>query len=592
LSVGRNLYPTLPEDSNDRGPIRHGPYTLVADARIDNREELANALGLPKREAERLSDAEILFKCLLAWDHRAFDRISGEFALGFWNNLNKRLLLSRDFLGFRPLFYHRHENFFAFSSMPSGLHALAGVPYAFDAEFIAESLAMLPEVGTRTRFKSIERVEPAHFIEVVGSRLTATRYWNPARPTGRPSAPRDYEEALRNVLDEAVRSQMRGSGQIVAAQLSGGLDSSIVVTSAARQFPGTKILACTAVPRRGFSSPIPPNGLASEEARAAATAALYPNIEHVIVENGETSPLEAFDRAFAYQQQPALNICNSVWANSIDRLARDRGARVLLMGTMGNLSVSYYGIQWLPELLRRGRLLKLARIGIATGRNGFPWLSLAAQIIGPYLPMPLWKLLSRRVTELRQYAPISPNRLGEISRKARERANDFSYRPRRDSFETRIWALNRFDSASYLKGLLAEFGLSGRDPTADKRVVEFCLSVPPEEYIRDGMPRSLARRAFGDRMPAEVTNAMIRGYQAPDWYEGLDKDLPAIREELASIARCHGALSALDLDWLEQAVASWPTDGWERDDIIMRYRHGVQHGLSVGHFMRRVAGTN
>src|SRR5206468_1447266 len=122
---------------------------------------------------------------------------------------------------------------------------------------------------------------------------------------------------------------------------------------------------------------------------------------------------------------------------------------------------------------------KLARIAHLTGRRGYPWLSIAAQIIGPYLPMPVWKLLSRRVTELDEYVPLSSTRLKEINRKARERAIDFSYRPRRDSFETRIWALRRVDSGSYFKGLLAEFGISGRDPMADKRVVDFCLSVPP-----------------------------------------------------------------------------------------------------------------
>jgi asparagine synthase (glutamine-hydrolysing) len=592
LSLGRSLYATAPEDSNDRGPITRGPYTLVADIRIDNREELAGSLRLSSGEAAQLCDAAILFECLVAWNVRAFDRIAGEFAIAFWDDSKKRLLLARDFLGLRPLFYHRRANFFAFSSMPSGLHALADVPYDFDPEYLAESLAMMPEVGTRTRFKSIERVEPAHFVEITRGRLTSTRYWTPQRPSGRPRRPKDYEEGLRSVVDEAVRAQMRGAGPIVAAHLSGGLDSSIVVTSTARQFPETKVLACTAVPRRGFEGPVPPNGIASEAGRAAGTAARYPNIEHVIVENGETSPLAGFDRAFAYQQQPLLNICNEVWATSINRLARDRGARVLLMGTTGNLSVSYYGFQWMPELLRQGRLIKLAQIALATGRNGYPWLSIGAQIIGPYLPMPLWKLLSRRVTDLRQYAPVNMARIDEIDRKARERAIDFSYRPRADSFETRTWVLGRFDSASYVKGMLGEFGLSMRDPTADKRVVEFCLSVPPEEYIRDGVPRSLARRAFGDRIPPEVTNATVRGYQAADWYEGLENDLVSIREELARISKCDQARSALDVEWLEQAVASWPTEGWERDDVIMRYRHGLQHGLSVGYFMRKVAGTN
>lgn len=592
ISLGRSLYATVPEDSHDHGPIVRGDHALVADIRIDNRQELQRSLKMAESRAAQLSDAAILFECLLAWGKDALGRIAGEFAFALWNGAERKLLLARDILGLRPLFYHRADGFFAFSTMPSGLHALPSVPYAFDPETMAESLAMMPQVGPRTFFRSIDRVEPAHFTEVRQSGLTSHRYWDPPKPSGRPLQSREYEEGLRTVLDEAVRAQLRGSGDLVAAHLSGGLDSSIVVTSAARQMPNGKIVAYTSVPRRGFNAPVPPGTLASEADRAAATARLYPNIVHEIVENGEVSPVAALSRDLAYQQQPPPNLCNNVWGNTINRLARERGAKILFMGTAGNLTVSYYGMQVLPLLLRQGRLLKLARLFFAVGRNGYPWLSVGAHAIGPYLPSWLWRLVSRRVTDLRHYAPIRPSRIDELKVKARERRIDFSYPHRKDPLEIRTWALNRFDNGSYFKGTLAQWGLSVRDPTADKRVVDFCLSVPPEEYIRDGMPRSLARRAFGDRLPDEVANAMVRGYQAPDWYEGLERDLPNVREELASIARCEEASTVMDVGWLEDAINSWPKDGWERDDIVMRYRTGVLQGLSVGHFMRKVSGTN
>jgi asparagine synthase (glutamine-hydrolysing) len=592
LSIGRNLYPMLPQDAGDRGPILRGPYALAADVRIDNREELERALGLSVAEAAQQCDAAILFEALLAWGSGALNRIVGEFAIAFWDARRRQLLLARDILGLRPLVFHRANGFFAFASMPSGLHALAGVPYAANAEHLAESLAMLPERGSATFFQSIERVLPAHFMEVGESTAASVRYWRPAGPSRKRLSPREYEEALRNVIDEATRSQLRGAGKTVAAQLSGGLDSSIVVTSAASQMPDSTIVAYTAVPRGGFDGPLPPGALASEADRAAATAALYPNIEHVIVENGEVAPLELMQRSFAYVQQPVPNPCNNVWATSICRLAKERGATVLLIGNAGNLTATYFGLHWLPELLRQGRLIKLVRMSLGARRHGFSTLSVGAQVIGPFLPMWLWKRLSRRVTDLQEYAPVSRGMIDKLERKARERGMDFSYRPRRNPFALRLWALTRFDNGGYLKGVLAQWGLSARDPTADKRVIEFCLSVPDEEYIRDGVPRSLARRAFGGRMPAQVTNATVRGLQAPDWYEGLGNDLRAVRAEIDQIARSAGAEDAIDPAWLENALSSWPTGGWEREDVIMRYRHGLLYGLSVGHFMRRVAGTN
>jgi asparagine synthase (glutamine-hydrolysing) len=589
-TIGRSLFPMLPEDVHDRGPIVRAGQALVADVRIDNREEIERALGLV--DAHSQSDAAILFEALVAWDTSALDRLVGEFAFAFWDSQKRRLLLARDILGGRPLVFHRAPGFFAFASMPSGLHSLPNVPYAVNPEHLAESLAMLPERGTSTFFKGVERVEPAHVLEISESGLSATRYWNPARPSGRKLKPEEYEEGLRAVVDAAVRAQLRGAGKTISAQLSGGLDSSIVVTSAARQLPDSRIVAFTGVPRRGFDGPMPPGVLASEADRAASTAAMYSNIDHVVVENGEAPPLDLIAGAFPYQQQPIPNPCNNVWATSIYRQAKDRGATVMLVGNAGNLTATYFGLHWLPELLRRGRFIKLARMGIGAHRHGFRWLSVGAQVIGPFLPMWLWKRLSARVTELRQYAPVSEAQTVELERKARERDVDFSYRPRRDPFGLRLWALTRFDNGICFKGLLGQWGLSIRDPLADKRVIEFCLSVPDEEYLRDGVPRSLARRAFGDRLPSEVANAIVRALQSPDWYEGIDKDLESVRAEIAQIGRTEGVEKVMDLEWLEDAASSWPAGGWDREDVVMRYRHGLLYGLSVGHFVRRVAGTN
>jgi asparagine synthase (glutamine-hydrolysing) len=592
LCVGRNLRSMLPEDADDRGPIVRGHYALAADVRIDNRDEIERALGLSLVRAAGQCDAAILFESLLAWGSGGLDRIVGEFALAFWDGRAGRLLLARDILGHRPLLFHRANGFFAFSSMPSGLHALPGVPYVADAEFLAESLAMLPERGSATFFKGIERVEPAHFLEVGQAGVSNTRYWLPPRPSGKRLAPRDYEEGLRDAVDTAARSHLRGAGDIVAAQLSGGLDSSIVLTSAAKQMPDLTFVAYTGVPRHGFEGPVPPRALASEADRAAATAQLYPNIEHVIVENGGATALELMERSFPYVQRPVPNPCNNVWGSTMYRLAKERGATVMLMGNAGNLSATYYGLQWLPELLRQGRLIKLARMSLGARRHGFSTLSVGAQVIGPFLPVWLWKRLSPHVTKLIDYAPISPPTAAILERKAWERGMDLSYRPRRDPFGLRLWALTRFDDGSYLKGILAQWGLSMRDPMADKRVIEFSLSVPDEEYLRDGIPRSLARRAFGSRMPAEVTNATVRGLQSPDWFEGIGKDLSAIHKEIDHIARATEGDSIIDSAWLESALTSWPNSGWDKEEVIMRYRHGLLYGLSVGHFMRRVAGTN
>ena len=107
----------------------------------------------------------------------------GDYAFALWDSMRRRLLLVRDPLGQRPLHYHRGNKFFAFASMPKGLHALPEVPYAPDEDRIAESIVLMPETGTQSFFRGIERVEPGHVVTVTPAGLSARSYWRPRRQT-------------------------------------------------------------------------------------------------------------------------------------------------------------------------------------------------------------------------------------------------------------------------------------------------------------------------------------------------------------------------------------------------------------------------
>ena len=594
LALGRNLFATLPEDSYDRGPQRRSHFRLVADVRLDNRVELANRLGLPFAQHGHLSDAALLFEALLTWDAAAVDHLTGEYAFAFWNGARRELLLGRDILGLRPLHYHRGRNFFAFASMPSGLHALPQVPYDLDTEFMVEHLALLPRSGPKTFFREMERVEPAHLLRVTERGERSHGYWRPSRPSGTAASPQDYAAGLRFFIDQAASAQLRGAGSTVATQLSAGLDSSTVTATVAKAHARAKVMAYTAVPRANFAGPTPVGTVANEWELAAATARNYSNIEHVRVENSGESPLKWLDGNFLYQQQPMANLTNAVWGQAIHAAARASGSRVIFKASAGNLTISYGGLEWLPQLLTGGRLLKLAEIGFDLARKGTPLRLLGAHALGPFISPGAWRVLRRmhgKVEDALAMSAVSRTRTAERERESKRRRIDLADRTLGDPFEARLSALRRADGGNAYKGVLAEWGLSVRDPTADRRVIEYCLAVPAEESVRGGVPRSLARRAFADRLPPEVTGFRLRGYQSADWYEALDRARPEIEEEVAAISRCAEAAEALDMDWLKETLASWPSD-WSRDGVRDRYRLGLLRGISAGHFMRKVKGTN
>src|SRR5439155_11182972 len=125
----------------------------------------------------------------------------------------------------------------------------------------------------------------------------------------------------------------------------------------------------------------------------------------------------------------------------------------------------------------------------------------------------------------RKYSAIRPARLTELDLASRARARahggDFTFRPWRDGIALRLASINWIDPGNYNKGTLGGWGIDVRDPTADRRLIEFCLSVPTEQFFRGGVLRALGRDALADRVPPEVLNETRRGLQAADWHEGV-----------------------------------------------------------------------
>jgi asparagine synthase (glutamine-hydrolysing) len=463
---------------------------------------------------------------------------------------------------------------------------------------VASFLALIPEDGSETFFTGIEKVRSGEIVAVTRDGLRATRWWQPElRPLGLKRT-EDYAEALREHFDRAVADRLRGADSAVAAHLSGGLDSGAVAATAARLMAarGGRVAAFTGVPREGYDVSRITNAFADEGPYAAKVAALYPNMDHLLVRNGG-SPVADLDRFFFVYERPVLNLCNGVWMHRIMDVARERGLRILLSGARGNMSFSYDGMPLLTQLLSSGRLLRLARESLALVRNGTRVGTVAAQAIGPFLPVPLWQAIGRmrgKGRKLTDYTAIGREAAEafRIAERAAERGLDVSYRPRRDPLETRLWALRRVDAGNYHKGHLAGWGIDVRDPTADRRLVEFCLAVPPDQYLRGGIRRALARTAFADRLPAEIVNEPLKGYQAPDWHEGLAAARDELGAEMGRIEACDDAGTTLNPAMMRDLVENMPSEGWHEPAVTQKYRLALLRGVSAGHFIRKAVGSN
>jgi asparagine synthase (glutamine-hydrolysing) len=587
-SAGRCLYRLLPEDEFDRQPLtsEDGRFVLVADLRIDNRDELITDLPLGTSDASRLSDSDLLLLGCLAWGRGILDRMIGDFAFALWDGRERTLFLARDTGGEKPLHYREGHGFVAYATMPLPLARLPGERFDVDEERIAGFVADLPPGGSRSFLAGVRTLEPGHWALVTSAGIAGERYWEPSPRPLYFARREEYGEALREQLDSAVRRRLRRRDGLIGSQLSSGLDSSAVTTSAALALAakGEGLLAFTSAPREGFGGPAVAGRIADESTIAAATARLHPNIDHHVERPSGVSALDLLENSHRLAGQPVGHVCNNVWWQGINRSAGEAGVRVMLTGEVGNYTISAgLGVDTLGDLGGTGSWGRWWREARALSRRGaFSWPQMLNASFGSRIPESLYARLRRRRPELPPFVPAG----WRNPMRQRLESAGWGVRPSRDSAERRWKFLRMTDPGNYRKRSLAEWGVEERDPTNDRRLVDFCFSLPPEALLDGGVRRPALRRALAGRVPEAVLEQRLRGQQMPDWYEQITG------EEVRAFARTESesglAGTLVDFDSVTRAARSWPTSGWEERPVIYLYRMHLLRTLAASSFVSSV----
>jgi len=595
IAFGRALYRLFDEDQYDAQPLvgAGGRFLLVADVRLDNREEMLAALGISKCSATQFADSKVVLLAFEKWGEKFLDLINGDFAIGIWDADHRSLLLARDPLGQKPLHYHRGSRFFAFASMPKGLHALAQVERRVSAPRIASFVGLVPPHQESNFYEGVEAVSAGTIVTISRDELSSRRYWALAPEPKRLKSFGECQEAFRAELDRSVRVRLRGAGKVVASQLSGGWDSSSVSATAAQLLAptGGRVHCYTSVPRRGSEHLSSRTRFSDERELAAETATIHPNIEHRLIEGQARSPVEDLDRYVAAFDRPVYNLCNHVWITDIRRAAGQQG-RVLLTGQFGNESISAAPYTILAEYLRQQRWRDWWHEAWALASNGnVRYRGIAANSFGPWVPRTLWNVVRQFSSrpEIGVLSAINPGLVQEIARLLELNSAGLARRPK-NYYANAATAMAKSDFGDLKKGALAGWDVDERDPTADRQLVEFCLSLPVDMLLKDGIRRPLARAALSDRVPAAVLNESRKGDQASDWHEGLTAARPQIISLVEDIARNDLAASLIDVDALRAWTRDWPAGGWTTPAVANRYRVALLNAVSAGHFILSVEG--
>ncbi len=588
IALGRCLLRLLPEDDFDVQPLSAtGVTALVADIRLDNRVELGRELGLSSQQTAVMADSAMLLAVWQRWQEKCVEHLSGAFSFAVWNQQEQHLFLARDHTGERPLFYASTANCFAFASMPKGLHPLSFVGSDVDEDYVARYLMVTSIAIERSIFRRIHCLPPGHALSIRPDRKKLWRYWQTGHlPELRLGSPEEYLDCFRERFDRAVRVRLRTRGSI-GAQLSGGLDSASVAATAARLLgaEGRNLTCFTAVPRPDFKAAASSTHFFDEGPAAAEVAAFHPNICHVMVESSATSFLDILDFNNNLYDHPCFGPNNEVWTNAIMAQARERGITLVLNGSCGNSTLSYEGLPALSTWLRGGEWATLARVvrQIRSAHSASLRLMLRHAL---WPSLPFWL---RRVTDPHMrtftldYSPLRREiveRLG-LRRDAMNEMSATSLDPR-----NQLHSLLTYGDPSDINiAPQAGWQLDSRDPTYDPGVVEFCLTVPLEEFLRGGELRSLARRAMVGRLPSSTLKRRIRGRQSADWYLNLTAVRGRMGAEVARLRSSPLASRILDLEWMSSLIEKWPSQGLEENEAIASHHVALTRGFSVGKFL-------
>lgn len=511
--VHRMLHDT-PESLREKLPLKSesGDLAITADARIDNREELIEALRI-ERPHEELCDSELILEAYGKWGERCPERLLGDFAFSIWDGRNHRLFCARDHMGVKPFYYHRSRRLFAFASEIKALLCLEDVPRRLNEARIAQYLADDLQDKEITFYGDIFRLAPASAMIVEPGHSANRSYWalDPRRET-RMGSDDEYADAFRDIFTEAVRCRLR-SAFPAGSMLSGGLDSSSIVCVARELLSQensrplhTFSLVCYDVPD-------------SDERPYISAVISGGGLEPHLIRGDLRSPLAGLDRVLWHQDEP-YPFPNLIPFDVLLEAVQQHGVRVILDGEGGDQAIGEGG-GYFTELTRAHRFMTLAREFIPLYRNNkhLGWPLLRHHIIGPFLPGPAlraWRALTRRSRHASlPRALVSPAFAERIGLPGPPRQ---LRRPDRIRLKTE----RVLHHTSLTGGLIplrfevldkawAASGCSPRYPFYDRRLLEYCLSLPSDQSIGQGYSRLILRRALTGILPDEIRYRATKG---------------------------------------------------------------------------------
>jgi asparagine synthase (glutamine-hydrolysing) len=492
---------------------------VVCNGEIYNHQQLRSQLEGQGHTFSSQSDVEVIVHLYETYGEKCVQKLEGIFAFALWDTVKKQLLVARDKMGVKPLYYAETENYTIFSSEFRALLSFTDVNTTFDSRGFSAFHAFRFVPACDTLVKGIQKLAPGQCLTLRKNSLTVASYWSPQEVVRQPQPIRSRRErasVLRDRLLESVKSQATTDVQ-TGLLFSGGLDS-------------TGLLAM----HHHLFGQVPPTFTVSfDRPKQYVDASEYSELEYA---NQIAAVFEAKHTAECYSPSEVLQHLPSIVA-ALDepiadptaiplwlacRLAKQSGVKVLYSGEGLDELFSGYKVYrkkyWLQalHLLPEG-LRRIGSSGLNTLRlpgAGLMQHSLTSpaewyQGVGGIFSSGEWtSILSEAALD--KYRDTDPQ---AYVRHMMDQVNDKSVLTQMTHFDVCAWlpenTLVKSDKISMAHSIEL------RVPYLDSRVVEFALQAPDGDKLRFGKGKWLVRRALADFVPPLVLRRKKAGFPVP-----------------------------------------------------------------------------
>jgi asparagine synthase (glutamine-hydrolysing) len=493
IGLGHAMLRTTLESLGESQPASiEGRFWIVADARLDSREELTGELKRSGRVVRSSApDSELILHAYAAWGTPCVEHLRGDFSFAVWDARNKQLFCARDHFGIKPFYYAQKENLFLFSNTLNCLRMHPEVSGELNEAAIGDFLLFgLNGDNATTSFRDIQRLPPAHSLSISPTGLQIRRYWAP--PTDgriRYTKPEDYVEHFQAILKAAVADRLRTDR--VGILMSGGLDSCSVAAVAkevsAKYAPTTDIRCYTLV----FEPLIP-----DQEGEYAREVGEFLHFPVKFMAADHTQLFEGWDDPELSLPEPIDDPLFANFFRSCRNISAD--CRVVLSGEGSDNLLDFQMWPYARDLWRRGEPRRLlTEIANYLWIRPFPWRGIRARLLKlagqdpEFRAFPTWleagfaerNHLQRRWEELGENHkitlehPIHPRAHASLS------LPQWSY-----MFELENAGITRDP-------------LEVRYPFLDLRIVNYLFALPPFPWFFQKM---LLREAMAGRIPERI----------------------------------------------------------------------------------------